>query len=41
MDVDLWLQKLRAGKILSERDIKNLCIQVTEIFSEVPSIFNL
>ena len=35
MDVDNWLEKLKRGQILSERELKELCIKVTEIFCEV------
>ena len=35
MDIDYWLNLLKQGKILTERDVKNLCLKVTEIFSEV------
>jgi hypothetical protein len=35
MNVDRWIEGLINGDILSEREVKLLCIKVTEIFSEV------
>ena len=35
MDIRSWIEILKNGKVLSERDVKNLCIKVIEIFSEV------
>ena len=35
MEVDKWLEDLRDGKILKERDVKQLCLKITEILCEV------
>ena len=35
MDIDFWLQTLRDGDILKERDVKKLCNKAIEIFTEV------
>ena len=35
MNIDKWLEGLIKGEILSERDVKLLCLKVTEILCEV------
>ena len=35
MNVDTWLEGLRKTQILTEREVKQLCIKVTEILCEV------
>lgn len=35
MDIDNFISLLKKGKILKERDVKNLCIKVIEILAEV------
>jgi hypothetical protein len=35
MNVDTWLEGLRSNQILTEREVKQLCIKVTEILCEV------
>jgi hypothetical protein len=39
MNVDNWLEDLKNGEILKERDTKLLCLKVTEILIEVKYIF--
>ena len=39
MEVDKWISDLEEGKLLSERDIKQLCLKVSEILSEVGDLF--
>ena len=36
MDVDSWLELLEKGKVMTERDVKLLCVKVSEILCEVP-----
>jgi serine/threonine-protein phosphatase PP1-1 len=38
MNVDNWLEDLKNGEILKERDTKLLCLKVTEILIEVKYI---
>ena len=35
MDIDSWLEGLRNGRILTEREVKQLCLKITEILCEV------
>jgi len=35
MEVDSWLHQLKNGKVLTEREVKLLCLKVQEIFCEV------
>jgi|688.fasta_scaffold816755_1 hypothetical protein len=35
MNIDNWLEGLIKGEILIERDVKLLCLKVTEILCEV------
>lgn len=37
MDVDAWINNLEQGKLLTEREIKQLCLKVSEILYEVMS----
>jgi len=39
MNIDNWLEDLKNGEILKERDTKLLCLKVTEILIEVKYIF--
>jgi hypothetical protein len=35
MNIDNWLEDLKKGVILKERDTKLLCLKITEILMEV------
>jgi hypothetical protein len=35
MDVENWLQVLKKGLILSEREVKQLCLKIIELLCEV------
>ena len=37
-DIDKWLETLRNGKCISERDLHILCERVKEILSEEPNV---
>ena len=38
MNIDNWLEDLKNGEILKERDVKLICLKVTEILIEVQLI---
>jgi serine/threonine-protein phosphatase 6 catalytic subunit len=38
MDVDLWLVNIKAGEILTERDLRILCDKIKEILIEESNV---
>ena len=37
-DVDLWLNQLKQGKVLEERDLRNVCEKIKELLIEESNI---